>query len=601
MKKLCKKTAATFFAAIWLSTLPVSAFAADPLPQRYSSADTVWVLLGAALVFFMQPGFAMCETGLTRAKNAGNIVMKNVMDFALGTPAFWIVGFGLMFGTDIGGFIGTPDFFVTKFTVGEDAGYPVMAFLIFQTVFCATAATIVSGSMAERTKFSSYCIYSILISLFIYPVSGHWIWGGGWLAQMGFHDFAGSTAVHMVGGVCACIGAYLLGPRIGKYNADGSVNAIPGHSLPLATLGVFILWFAWFGFNGCSTVSLTGDEAILSAAHIFMTTNMAAAIATCTVMFFTWFRYGKPDVSMTLNGALAGLVAITAGCDLVTVPGAFLIGIIAGITVVCSIEFIDQKLKIDDPVGAISVHGVCGALGTVLTGLLAEKEGWLYCGDPHFFLTQVTGVASVILYVAVAAFIVFKTIKSTVGLRVTAKEEIAGLDFEEHGLPSAYADFMPAPEHIFDTSAIPAKPDPVPSPQRETAPSVPGLHPVTPDGHAYSLVTIITSKERFLPLKNALEKIGITGMTVTEVHGYGLQKGHAEMYRGASVVSRLLPKIRLDIVVSAISPRIIIEVAKQVLYTGKYGDGKIFVSTIDNVIKIRTGEEGFDALQDYPL
>ena len=578
MKKICKKSAGTLLTAAWLWALPVSAFAADSLPQRYSSADTVWVLLGAALVFFMQPGFAMCETGLTRAKNAGNIVMKNVMDFALGTPAFWIVGFGLMFGTDIGGFIGTPDFCVTKFTVGEDTGYPVMAFLIFQTVFCATAATIVSGSMAERTKFSSYCIYSILISLFIYPVSGHWIWGGGWLAQMGFHDFAGSTAVHMVGGVCACIGAYLLGPRIGKYNADGSVNAIPGHSLPLATLGVFILWFAWFGFNGCSTVSLTGDEAILSAAHIFMTTNMAAA-----------------------NGALAGLVSITAGCDLVTVPGAFLIGIVAGIAVVCSIEYIDQKLKIDDPVGAISVHGVCGALGTVLTGLLAEKEGWLYCGDPHFFITQITGVASVILYVAAAAFIVFKTIKSTVGLRVTAKEEIAGLDFEEHGLPSAYADFMPAPEHIFDISATAEKPDPVLIPQREAVSSVPGLYPATPDGHAYSLVCIITSKERFLPLKNALEKIGITGMTVTEVHGYGLQKGHAEMYRGASVVSRLLPKIRLDIVVSAIPPRTIIEVAKQVLYTGKYGDGKIFVSTIDNVIKIRTGEEGFEALQDYPL
>ena len=471
--------------------------------------------------------------------------------------------------------------------------------------------------MAERTKFSSYCIYSILISLFIYPVSGHWIWGGGWLAQMGFHDFAGSTAVHMVGGVCACIGAYLLGPRIGKYNADGSVNAIPGHSLPLATLGVFILWFAWFGFNGCSTVSLTGDEAILSAAHIFMTTNMAAAIATCTVMFFTWFRYGKPDVSMTLNGALAGLVAITAGCDLVTVPGAFLIGIVAGITVVCSIEFIDQKLKIDDPVGAISVHGVCGALGTVLTGLLAEKEGWLYCGDPHFFITQVTGVASVILYVAVAAFIVFKTIKSTVGLRVTAKEEIAGLKkthwlHEQGEVCNINVDYSMLLLCGFDRKReelkklaserqAAGKPDPALSPQRETAPSVPGLHPVTPDGHAYSLVPIITSKERFLPLKNALEKIGITGMTVTEVHGYGLQKGHAEMYRGASVVSRLLPKIRLDIVVSAISPRIIIEVAKQVLYTGKYGDGKIFVSTIDNVIKIRTGEEGFDALQDYPL
>ena len=601
MKRICKKMLATLFAAACFCAFPVSALAADALPQRYSSADTIWVLLGAALVFFMQPGFAMCETGLTRAKNAGNIVMKNVMDFALGTPAFWIVGFGLMFGSDIGGFIGAPDFCVTHFSVGEEAGYPAMAFLIFQTVFCATAATIVSGSMAERTKFSSYCIYSILISLFIYPISGHWIWGGGWLAQAGFHDFAGSTAVHMVGGVCACIGAWLLGPRIGKYNKDGSVNAIPGHSLPLATLGVFILWFAWFGFNGCSTVSMTGDEAIESAAHIFVTTNMAAAMATCTVMFLTWVRYGKPDVSMTLNGALAGLVAITAGCDLVTVPGAFVIGIIAGITVVFAIEFIDQKIKIDDPVGAISVHGVCGALGTLLTGLLAEKEGWLYCGDPHFFIVQIEGVAAVILYVGVAAFIVFKTIKSTVGLRVTAKEEIAGLDFEEHGLTSAYADFMPAPEHVFDAAAANSKPDTVAIPQREIVQNIPGLHPVTPDGHAYSLVTIITSKERFLPLKNALEQIGITGMTVTEVHGYGLQKGHTEMYRGASVASRLLPKIRLDIVVSAISPRTIIEVAKQILYTGKYGDGKIFVSTVDNVIKIRTGEEGFDALQDYPL
>jgi Amt family ammonium transporter len=346
---------------------------------------------------------------------------------------------------------------------------------------------------------------------------------------------------------------------------------------------------------------MTGDEAIESAAHIFVTTNMAAAIATCTVMFFTWFRYGKPDVSMTLNGALAGLVAITAGCDLVTVPGAFLIGIVAGITVVTAIEFIDQKIKIDDPVGAISVHGVCGALGTVLTGLLAEKEGWLYCGDPHFFIVQVTGVAAVILYVAIAAFIVFKTIKSTVGLRVTPKEEIAGLDFEEHGLTSAYADFMPAPEHTLDPAAANIKQDTVSVPQREVLKNIPGLHPVTPDGHAYSLVTIITSKERFLPLKNALEQIGITGMTVTEVHGYGLQKGHTEMYRGASVASRLLPKIRLDIVVSAISPRTIIDVAKQVLYTGKYGDGKIFVSTVDNVVKIRTGEEGFDALQDYPM
>ena len=586
-------------AVLCLSLIPTPAFAADPLPLRYSSADTIWVLLGAALVFFMQPGFAMCETGLTRAKNAGNIVMKNVMDFALGTPVFWIIGFGLMFGADINGIIGSPDFFATHFTVAEDAGYPAMAFLIFQTVFCATAATIVSGSMAERTKFSSYCIYSILISLIIYPVSGHWIWGGGWLAQMGFHDFAGSTAVHMVGGVCACIGAWLLGPRIGKYNEDGTVNAIPGHSLPLATLGVFILWFAWFGFNGCSTVSMTGDEAIQSAAHIFVTTNMSAAVATCTVMFLTWIRYGKPDVSMTLNGALAGLVAITAGCDLVTVPGAFAIGLIAGIVVVYSIEFIDQKLKIDDPVGAVSVHGVCGALGTVLTGLLSEQDGWLYCGDPHFFIVQLTGVIAVIVYVAIAAGIVFKSIKATIGLRVTAKEEIAGLDFEEHGLTSAYADFMPAPEHMpaaTEDSTTVANGMP-----RLFSQTNPASRPATPDGHAYSLVTIITSKERFLSLKTALENIGITGMTVTEVHGYGLQKGHTEMYRGASVASRLLPKIRLDIVVSAIPPRTIIDIAKKVLYTGKYGDGKIFISTVDNVVKIRTGEEGFDALQDYPL
>jgi Amt family ammonium transporter len=598
MTTLSRTISFILFAAVFLCLIPVPALAAESLPQRFSSADTIWVLLGAALVFFMQPGFAMCETGLTRAKNAGNIVMKNIMDFALGTPAFWIIGFGLMFGTDIGGIIGAPDFFVTKYNVAEDAGFPTMAFLIFQTVFCATAATIVSGSMAERTKFSSYCIYSIAISLIIYPISGHWIWGGGWLAQLGFHDFAGSTAVHMVGGVCACVGAWLLGPRIGKYNEDGSVNAIPGHSLPLATLGVFILWFAWFGFNGCSTVSMTGDEAIESAAHIFVTTNMSAAMATCTVMFLTWIRYGKPDVSMTLNGALAGLVAITAGCDLVTVPGSFVIGIISGIVVVYAIEFIDQKVRIDDPVGAISVHGVCGALGTILTGLFAEKEGWLYCGDPGFFTTQLLGVAAVIIYVAIAAGIVFKAIKSTIGLRVTAKEEIAGLDFEEHGLASAYADFMPAPEHAFEAITDNIK-------TADAGVSDLPVHkverPVSPDGHTYSLVTIITSKERFLPLKIALEAIGITGMTVTEVHGYGLQKGHSEMYRGASVASRLLPKIRLDIVVSAIPPRTLIEIAKKVLYTGKYGDGKIFVSTIDNVVKIRTGEEGFDALQDYPI
>ena len=322
----------------------------------YSSVDTIWVLLGAALVFFMQAGFAMVETGFTRAKNAGNIVMKNMMDLSLGTIVFWVVGFGLMFGKDINGFIGIPDFFVQGDYSGEGS-YPSYAYLIFQTVFCATAATIVSGAMAERTKFISYCFYSVIISAIIYPISGHWIWGGGWLAEMGFHDFAGSTAVHMVGGVAALLGAKILGPRIGKYDKDGKVNAIPGHSLTLGAMGVFILWFAWFGFNGCSTVSATGDETLVSMGSIFVTTNMAAAAASTATMIFTWLRYGKPDVSMTLNGALAGLVAITAGCDVVTPAGACAIGVIAGIVVVLVIEFVDQKLRIDDPVGASGVHG----------------------------------------------------------------------------------------------------------------------------------------------------------------------------------------------------------------------------------------------------
>ena len=569
----------------------------------YNSVDTIWVLLGAALVFFMQPGFAMVETGLTRAKNAGNIVMKNVMDFALGTLIFWIFGFGLMFGTDIGGIIGTPDFFILNWNVEPGTGYPAMAYIIFQTVFCATAATIVSGAMAERTKFSTYCIYSILISLVIYPVSGHWVWGGGWLAQMGFHDFAGSTAVHMVGGICALVGAKFLGARIGKYNEDGTVNAIPGHSLTLAALGVFILWFAWFGFNGCSTVSMTGDDTLVSAATIFVTTNMAAAAATTTVMVLTWIRYGKPDVSMTLNGSLAGLVAITAGCDVVSVPGAFAIGVIAGTTVLFAVEFIDQTLKIDDPVGAVAVHGVCGAFGTILTGLFAVKDGLLYTGNASFFLTQVLGVVSVIAYVGIAITIVFAVLKATIGLRVMAKEEISGLDFEEHGLASAYADFMPVPE-LPGTTSAPAPVGTAVAPAAAVAVETEGTLakvPAQKSAHDISCVSIVTSRERFESLKLALEAIGITGMTVTQVLGYGIQKGHTELYRSAAVASRLLPKLQIDIVVSAIPPERIIEVAKKVLHTGRYGDGKIFVSTVDNVVKIRTGEEGFDALQDKPM
>ena len=578
-----------------LATAAPHALAAEAADAgRFVAVDTIWVLLGAALVFFMQPGFAMVETGLTRAKNAGNIVMKNVMDFALGTVVFWVIGFGLMFGDDISGIIGAPDFFIQNWQVADDAGYPTMAYVIFQTVFCATSATIVSGAMAERTKFSAYCIYSILISMIIYPVTGHWIWGGGWLGEMGFHDFAGSTAVHMVGGICAFVGAYMLGARIGKYNKDGSVNAIPGHILTLAALGVFILWFAWFGFNGCSTVSMSGDETLVSAASIFVTTNLAAATATVTVMVLTWLRYGHPDVSMTLNGSLAGLVAITAGCDAVSPAGSFFIGLIAGIVVVFAVEFIAQKLKVDDPVGAVAVHGVCGALGSILTGLFAVKDGLLYTGEAHFFLVQVLGVVAVAIYVAVVISIVFSILKATIGLRVSAKEEISGLDFEEHGLASAYADFMPVPEVPGSTSA------PTPIDSAEAPEPVTVTQTVTPGGKPITCVSIVTARERFEALKNALEGIGITGMTVTPVSGYGLQKGHSEMYRGAQVASKLIPKIQVKVVVSAIPPQTVIDTAKKVLHTGHYGDGKIFVTPVTNVVKIRTGQEGCDALQDFP-
>ena len=398
--------------------------------DKYVSVDTIWVLIGAFLVFSMQPGFAMVETGFTRAKNAGNIVMKNVMDMCLGSIVFWVLGFGLMFGTDIGGFIGAPDFFV-KGDYG--ASYPSTAYFIFQTMFCATAATIVSGAMAERTNFLVYCIYSVLISAVIYPISGHWIWGGGWLAQMGFHDFAGSTAVHMVSGVASLVGAKMIGARIGKYNTDGTVNAIPGHSIPLGALGVFLLWFGWFGFNGASTVCATGDDVLVSMGAIFITTNMAAAAAATATMIYTWIRYGKPDVSMTLNGVLAGLVAITAGCDMVSPAGALIIGLIAGVLVVAAVEFFDQKLKIDDPVGASSVHGVCGIFGTLMTGLFALDGGAFYGGGFGFFGAQCFGILCIDLWAAVTGIILFWGIKKIVGLRVDKRIEEEGLDIYEHG------------------------------------------------------------------------------------------------------------------------------------------------------------------------
>ena len=553
---------------------------------KYVSADTIWVLIGAFLVFSMQPGFAMVETGFTRAKNAANIVMKNVMDMCLGSIVFWILGFGLMFGTSIGGFVGTPDFFVSG---DYGAAYPSSAYFIFQTMFCATAATIVSGAMAERTNFLVYCIYSLIISALVYPISGHWIWGGGWLSQMGFHDFAGSAAVHMVGGVAALIGARMIGPRIGKYNEDGTVNAIPGHSIPLGALGVFLLWFGWFGFNGASTVCATGDEALIAMGDIFITTNMAAAAGATATMIYTWVRYGKPDVSMTLNGVLAGLVAITAGCDVVSPVGALVIGLLAGVLVVAAVEFFDQKLKIDDPVGAISVHGVCGAFGTIMTGFFSTKDGLLYGAGADFLKIQLLGVVCVAVYVAVVMTEIFGLLDKLIGLRVSEAEEIKGLDMEEHGLLSSYADFMPTVEEI-------------PTVTNYVAPSAVTAAPAQPVGeHKLTKVCIITSQNRFEALKTALDKLGITGMTVTKVLGYGIQKGQSEMYRGAEIAAHLLPKVKVEMVVSAIPVADVVNTAKAVLYTGKYGDGKIFIYNVDDVVKIRTGETGFDALQDKPM
>ncbi|MBP3653923.1 MAG: ammonium transporter [Oscillospiraceae bacterium] len=563
--------------------------------MTYSSVNTIWVLLGAALVFFMQAGFSMCEAGFTRAKNTGNILMKNLMDFCIGTPCFWLFGFGIMFGAG-SGLIGWLDPMITKdYSAVLPAGVPLWAFAIFQTVFCATSATIVSGSMAERTKFSSYCIYSAAISLFIYPISGHWIWGGGWLSQLGFHDFAGSTAVHMVGGVCAMIGAATLGPRIGKFDKDGKPRAILGHNLTFAALGVFILWFCWFGFNGASTVSMDSDESVVSAGLIFFNTNLCAAIACCTTLIFTWIRYKKPDVSMTYNAALAGLVGITAGCDAVTPIGAAVMGLVFGIAIVLSIEFFDKIAKIDDPVGAISVHGVCGALGTILTGVFATDGGLLYGGGLHFLGVQTLGVVVVAIYVAIMIAIVFTLIKKTIGLRVDPAEEIAGLDVSEHGLLTAYAGFATIPESIPDDGEpIVVSGD---TPEAEAIPVK--LIPSFEDGSPkFTKVQIICKESRFEALKTAMTKLGITGMTVTHVLGCGVQRGKPEFYRGIPVEATLLPKVQVDIVVSKIPVRSVIETAKKVLYTGHIGDGKIFVYDVENVVRVRTGEEGYDALQD---
>ena len=574
---------------------------------EYSAVNTIWVLVGAALVFFMQAGFAMVETGFTRAKNAGNIIMKNLMDFCIGTPLYWLVGFGIMFGTSSAFFGGIDLFAVGGYSGAYDSilpdGVPLYAYMIFQTVFCATSATIVSGAMAERTKFSAYCVYSAIISLIIYPISGHWIWGGGWLSQLGFHDFAGSTTVHMVGGVAALVGAIFLGPRIGKYGKDGKPRAIPGHSLTLGALGVFILWFCWFGFNGASTVSMTGDDTIANAGLVFYTTNLCTAVSTLTVMFITWVKYKKPDVSMTLNGSLAGLVAITAGCDTVEPWAAAVIGVIAGFVVVFGIEFIDKVCKIDDPVGAVGVHGMCGFVGTICVGIFSNGYGTkgkgLVYGEFECFGIEVLGAVVVALYVAVAMTIVFFVIKHTMGLRASREEEIKGLDITEHGLVSSYADFMPNVSSVAldDTDA-----DVGEVPVNEAVPVQVAFTPkekntVTASDVKLSKIDIVLKQSKFEDLKNALNEIGVTGMTVTQVLGCGVQKGKTEYYRGVEVEMNLLPKVQVEIVVCKVPVKAVIDAAVKALYTGHIGDGKIFVYDVEDVVKVRTGETGCDALQ----
>ncbi len=554
----------------------------------------VWYMIGALLVFFMQCGFAMVETGFTRAKNAGNIIMKNLMDFCIGTVVFSLLGFGLMMSTDyVAGFIGLPN--LNMFT--DWAHFDWNSF-VFQLVFCATAATIVSGSMAERTKFSAYCIYSAVISLVIYPIEAGWVWNPeGWLCKLGAIDFAGSIVIHMVGGISALVGAIILGPRIGKYGKNGKVNAIPGHSITLGALGVFILWFAWYGFNGAAAA----DGAYLG--QILLTTTIAPAVATVTTMIFTWVKNGKPDVSMCLNGSLAGLVAVTAGCADVDAIGAAIIGLVSGILIVIAVEFVDIKLKVDDPVGAFSVHGVNGMWGGLAVGLFATGNGQngitglFYGGGFDQLGKQALAILCVAAWTVVCMTIVFFVIKKTIGLRVTKEEEMKGLDVTEHGLVSAYADFMPigvstaSLDESFDvdgevpvTQAVPVQ--------------LAGKYDMGTDGVKITKIDILLKQSRLEALKEEMDKLGITGMTVSQVLGCGAQKGKPEYYRGVAVESNLLPKMKVEIVVCKVPVKDVVDAAVKALYTGHIGDGKIFIYDVEDVVKVRTGETGYDAMQD---
>ena len=549
----------------------------------------VWYLLGAVLVFFMQCGFAMVETGFTRAKNAGNIIMKNLMDFCIGTVVFFVLGYGIMNSENyFFGLIGRPEY--QMFT--DFANFDWSNFF-FQLVFCATAATIVSGAMAERTKFSTYCIYSAVISAIVYPIEAGWVWNSaGWLAKLGYVDFAGSSVIHMVGGIASVIGAAMLGPRIGKYTKgkDGKVvvNAFPGHSLTLGALGCFILWFAWYGFNGAAASDPT------QLAQILGTTTIASAVATFACMLFTWIRNGAPDVSMCLNASLAGLVGITAGCANVDAFGATIIGLVDGILVVIVVEFIDQKLKIDDPVGAVAVHGCNGLWGTVAVGLFDYNNGVFYGGGFHQLGVQVLGVVCIAAYTAVAMTIVFTILKHTIGLRVSAEEEIMGLDIAEHDLASAYADFLPISATTMGgvtTETI----DVTDLRDKKLAPIIGGAKEAS---GRYTKLTIMCKEDRFAILKDAMSQIGVTGMTVSHVMGCGTQKGKTGQYRGVKIDMNLLPQLQVDIVVSTVPPELVVEAAKKALYTGEYGDGKIFLYDVENVVRIRTNETGIAALDN---
>ncbi|MDD7668519.1 MAG: ammonium transporter [Agathobacter sp.] len=565
----------------------------------------IWFLIGAALVFWMQAGFAMVETGFTRAKNAGNIIMKNLMDFCIGTVMFILIGFSLLLGEDFLGFIGKPGFDIfTSYSNFDFSNF------VFNLVFCATTATIVSGAMAERTKFLSYCIYSAVISALIYPIEAHWIWGGGWLAQLGFHDFAGSCAIHMVGGISALIGAAMLGPRIGKFTKDKSgkitkVNAFPGHNLPIGALGVFILWFGWYGFNGAACTS--GDQ----LASVFLTTTVAPAVATVVCMFFTWLKYGKPDVSMCLNASLAGLVAITAPCDVTDCLGAIIIGFVSGLLVVFGVWLLDYKLHVDDPVGAVAVHMMNGIWGTIAVGLFATTsvpgndtvKGLFYGGGFKQLGIQLLGFVTVAAWTAVTITIAFVIIKKTIGLRVTEEEEIVGLDSMEHGLASAYSGFS-----IMDVSNTMTMdvnentdlgtPEYAEASQAKKDAAVKVVSAIPKDATGMYKVVIIAKLSRYDHLKKAMNNLGVTGMTCTQVMGCGIQKGSGERYRGAEVDATLLPKIKVEVVVSKIPVDSVVEAAKKALYTGHIGDGKIFVYDVAKVVKIRTGEEDMEALQD---